>query len=136
MYSQNNTTMSNLIKTTDLNSVKFINGKEGKFRAVVKVKAGFNTIVERITWRNVMDVLLSFKKGALQTIEFQANDSNIWLTVFALKGKKVMIVDDEILRNLSVGDINSLFYNTNLYSQNQYSAVNAKTWADKAFVMN
>jgi hypothetical protein len=29
-----------------------------------------------------------------------------------------------------------LFYNTNLMDHNQYKAVNAKTWADKAFLLN
>jgi hypothetical protein len=29
-----------------------------------------------------------------------------------------------------------LFYNTNLMDQVQYKAVNAKTWADKVFVLN
>ena len=44
------------------------------------------------------------------------------------------------LRLLSVftshGVINGLFSNSNLYDQAQYKAVNAKTWADKAFVIN
>jgi hypothetical protein len=37
---------------------------------------------------------------------------------------------------MTVGDINGLYSNSNLYDQAQYKAVNAKTWADKAFVIN
>jgi hypothetical protein len=37
---------------------------------------------------------------------------------------------------VTVGDINQALHNTALYSQGQYEAVNAKTWADKAYVMN
>ena len=40
------------------------------------------------------------------------------------------------MRGLEVGTINSCFDNTNLMDSNQYRAVNSKTWADKAFVMN
>ena len=47
-----------------------------------------------------------------------------------------MLVDQQVLETLEVGTINQLFFTTNLYSQLQYAAVKAKTWADKAFVMN
>jgi hypothetical protein len=30
-----------------------------------------------------------------------------WLTVFARKGKKVVVIDEEILKGLTVGTINS-----------------------------
>ena len=136
LYSQNNTNMSNIINTTKLNTINVIKGRKGTFRSVVKVKAGFFTIVEAINPANVMSVFNGFKKGALQTIEFKCEGSEIWLTVFALKGKKVMVVDEDILMNVTVGDINSTFLNTELYSQEQYKSVNAKTWADKAYVMN
>jgi hypothetical protein len=36
--------------------------------------------------------------------------------------------------DMEVGDINQNWSNTNLYSQTQYTAVGARTWADKAFV--
>ena len=56
-------------------------------------------------------------------------------TVFARAGKKVWIEED-MLAQITVGDINQDLYNTALYNQFQYQAVNAKTWADKAYVMN
>jgi hypothetical protein len=45
-------------------------------------------------------------------------------------------LDQALAETIEVGTINSLFYNTNLMDHNQYKAVNAKTWADKVFVMN
>lgn len=129
--------MKNIINVTGVNQVEFINGRKGEFRAVVKCKAGFFTIAEtKGRYTTGAQVLNSFKKGALQTVEFKAEGSENWLTVFALKGKKVMLIDSEILAELEVGTINCYFLNTNLYSQAQYAAVKAKTWACKAFVMN
>ena len=57
------------------------------------------------------------------------------VTVFARNGKKVWITE-EMLSEICVGDINNGFQNTALYNQFQYSAVNAKSWASKAYVMN
>ena len=45
-------------------------------------------------------------------------------------------MDEAIMRGLDVGTVNQLWYNTNLYNQAQYNAVNSKTWASKVFVMN
>jgi hypothetical protein len=47
-----------------------------------------------------------------------------------------MVIDKAIAETITVGTINSLFYNTNLIDQAQYRSVNAKTWADKAFLLN
>jgi hypothetical protein len=79
-------------------------------------------------------VLANYKKGALQTVEFKADGTESWLTVFARTGKKIHLVDEEILKTLDIGTINQLWYNTELYSQEQYAAVGAKTWADLAYV--
>ena len=129
-----------------LNRVAFIDGQVGTFRAIVKVKAGFVTVVDDLgiqanwgkkRWNSAIDVFRSFKKGALQTIQFKADNSRgaDWITVFAKVGTKVKVIDDTLLAALEVGDINQNWSNTNLYNQNQYQAVGAKTWADKAFVM-
>lgn len=129
--------MKNIINAIGINTVEFINGRQGEFRAVVKCKAGFFTVAEsKGHYTSGAQVLNSFKKGALQTVEFKPEGTDHWLTVFALKGKKVVVIDSEILAELEVGTINCYFLKTNLYSQLQYAAVKAKTWADKAFVMN
>jgi hypothetical protein len=125
--------MKNIINAIGINTVDFIQGRKGTYQAIVKVPAGFMSAYEVGT---ELPSLNRWKKGALQTIQFRAEGSNAWLTVFARKGSKIVLVDQEILETLEVGTINQLFFNTNLYSQLQYAAVKAKTWADKAFVMN
>ena len=122
----------------------FIKG-EGTYRAIVKVQAGFMTTVDDLgiqanwgkkEWNKGIDVFRNFKKGALQSIQFQPEGTNHWLTVFAKVGTKIKLIDNAILSEITVGDINGSWYNTNLYNQTQYQAVGAKTWADKAYVKN
>jgi hypothetical protein len=132
----------NIINAIGLNTVNFIKGQKGEFRTVSKVKAGFMTVVEFNKFANETfsndpsQVLGWFKKSSLQSVEFKAEGSNYWLTVFARVGKKVKMVDEDILRGLKVGNINSFWLNTDLYSQRQYEVVNAKSWDSFAFVMN
>lgn len=139
--------MSNMIFNSErINQVDFINGRTGQYRAVVKVKAGFMTVVDDLgiqcnwssgaQWKSALSVFKGFKRGALQTIEFKADGSDSWLTVFARKGNKVMLMDTDMFLTMTVGDINQDWSNTNLYSQTNYKMAEAKTWADKAFVSN
>jgi len=134
--------MSNIINTLPINTVEFIKGNKGQFRAISKVRAGFLTTVDFRDFENESfsnnpaNVLGYFKKGALQTVEFKAEGSEYWVTVFARVGKKIKLIDVDILKGLKVGTINSTWFNTELYSSNQYTAVNAKTWDSMAFVMN
>jgi hypothetical protein len=123
--------MTNLVK--DLSVVDFIQGRKGTYQAIVKVQAGFMTAYEV---GSELPSLNRWKKGALQTLQFQPEGSKAWLKIFARKGTKIILADKELLETIEVGTINQLFYNTNLYSQAQYEAVNAKTWADKAFLQN
>lgn len=116
-----------------LQVVNWIGDRKGIFQAIVKVQAGF-MIASEIG--SELPSLGRWKKGALQTIQFKAEGTSHWMTVFAKKGTKVVLIDEKIAETITVGTINSLFYNTNLMDQNQYQAVNAKTWADKAFLLN
>ena len=134
-----------IINTNRINETEFINEREGEYRAIVKVQAGFMTMVDdlgiqnkwgRQQWNSAMDVFRGFKKGALQTIQFKAEGTNSWLTVFARKANKVILMDKQMFMDMTVGDINQDWSRTNLYSQQNYTVCNAKTWADKAFVMN
>lgn len=134
--------MNTVINTLGLHTSNFINGRKGSYRFVHKCKAGF-MIVSETDYNNSManqygpaSLLSCFVKGSLQTIQFKPEGSEHYLTVFAMKGKKCVVIDEEILRDLTVSTINSYWLNTNLYSQKQYAAVNAKSWACKAFVMN
>jgi hypothetical protein len=117
--------------------VNNIQDRKGKFRVIIKAKAGFMTVVDCME-TDVYNVFRAYKKGAIQTIQFQPDEEgfDFWMTVFAMKGKKVVIADATLLSQITVGDINQTWYNTNLYSQAQYSSVNATNWGHKAFVQN
>jgi hypothetical protein len=116
-----------------LTVVDYIGEDKGLFQAVIKVPAGFMVAYEI---GSDLPSINKWKKGTLQTIQFKREGSPAWLTVFARKGNKVMYIDKAIAETVDVGTVNQLFYNTNLMDQAQYKAVNAKTWADKVFVMN
>ena len=120
-------------KIKGLTVVDFIGGRKGIFQAIVKVQAGFMIATEI---GSELPSLNRWKKGALQSIQFKAEGTNHWMTVFAKKGTKVILLDEKLAEIVEVGTINQLFYNTNLMDHNQYKAVNAKTWADKAFLLN
>jgi hypothetical protein len=110
-----------------------IGDNKGIFQAIVKVKAGFMTAYEI---GSEVPSLNRWKKGALQTIQFQPEGSKHWVTVFAKKGTKIIIMDEKIAEYLEVGTVNQLFYNTNLMDQKQYQAVNARNWGHRVFEMN
>lgn len=135
--------MKNLINTLNLHTSNFMKDyPTGKFRFISKCRAGFMVISDSRDSDNAYfmkhpeSLIAGFKKGALQTVQFQPEGSEYWFTVFARAGKKIHVMDEAILEDLTVGTINSYWLNTQLYSQYQYMAVKAKTWADKAFVMN
>jgi hypothetical protein len=123
--------MVNKIKV--LAVVDFIGDSKGIFQAITKTPAGYIVAYEL---GSELPSLNRWKKGALQTIQFQPEGSNYWLTVFARKGTKVVLMDLKIAEQLEVGTVNSLFYNTNLMDQGQYQSMRAKTWADKVFLLN
>jgi len=125
--------MTNLVKGVSV--VDFIQGRKGTYRAIVKVQAGFYSSVNCDN-ASLASVVRRFKKGALQTVEFIPEGANYPLTVFAKKGKNIILADEALLKEMTVGVINGLFPESNLCDQAQYKAVNAKTWADKAFVIN
>ena len=135
--------MKKLVNTTNINTVNILNSySAGKFRFVIKCAGGFMTIVDAKNYDNEWfmkqpeSILAGYKKGAIQTVEFCPDGGDYYLTVFAKKGNKIVLIDVAILESLTVGTINQLWSNTNLYSQAQYRAVNAKTWADNAYVNN
>jgi hypothetical protein len=132
--------MENIINVTGVHTTKFINGRKGKFRTVVKVRGGFMSVgdVEQTDYieKDPTHILQSYQPKALQTVEFKPDDSPYWLTVFARTGKKVYLIDEDFLKHMTVGTVNSYLADTTLHNQSQYKAVNAKTWASKAFTFN
>lgn len=134
--------MVDLHPTQNLNTVDILNGYEGgQFRFVAKTKLGMSIVDpqefqhERF-FKNPEGMLNYFKKGVLQTIQFQPQGSPYWLTVFSRTGKNVKLIDLKILENLKVGTINSCWYNTNLYSQTQYRHVGSQSWDSYAYRQN
>jgi hypothetical protein len=137
--------MKQIINISRVRSSNTIEGKKiAKVRFISKSRAGFMTISDSREWdiegynQHPERLISGFKKGALQTVEVQFEDQNIdyFFTVFARQGKKIHLIDEAILADLTVGTINSLFYNTELYNQAQYGAVNATSWASLAYVQN
>jgi hypothetical protein len=135
--------MKELVNITGIHTVDYLKDfTEGRFRFISKTRAGFYTVVDARDFDNPRylaypeGLLTAYKKGALQTIEFCPAGGDYYFTVFARVGKKIKLIDETILKSLTVGTINQLWYNTELYNQNQYKAVGSKTWASKAFVYN
>ena len=113
----------------------------GEFRHIVKTKLGMTCVDARDfdnprMKENPECCISGYKKGTLQTVQFKPDGSDFWLTIFSRTGKKVKLIDESILVNLTVGTINSMYYNTNLYDHHQYKAVNSKSWASMAYKMN
>lgn len=132
--------MENIINVTGIQTTDFIQGRKGQYRTIVKVRGGFyssgDVQMTECIEKDPSIILQSYKPKALHTVEFKPEGGNYWLTVFARSGKKVQLLDKEIMEKLTVGTINSYFPQTQLHDHNQYKAVNAKTWADKAFTQN
>jgi hypothetical protein len=135
--------MTNLVNIAGINTVNVLGAyanTKGKFRFITKCRAGWMTIIDARPADNeyhIMypeSIITGYLKGALQTVEFQPDGWDGYITVFARKGNKIVLIDEVILSHLTVGAINQLFSNTNLYNQAQYSAVGARTWADRAYV--
>ena len=114
---------------------------EGEYRWIVKTKLGMTSVDGRSFDNDRCSkypegIISGYKRGAIQTVEFKPKGFSTFLTIFSRVGKKVKLIDETILANLTVGTINSMYDNTNLMDMNQYKAVNSKTWASKAFTMN
>ena len=131
--------MKNIIiaqRNKDLNVLHFgDNFKAGKstYRVITKCQAGF-IVSSDIEADSAIAAFRRYKPKAIQSIAF-LNSTGYPITVYARAGKKVW-ASECFLSEVTVGDINQALYNSVLYGQGQYQAVNAKTWADKAYVMN
>jgi hypothetical protein len=105
---------------------------KGTYRVITKCKAGF-MISSDVEAESPINAFRMFKAKAIQSIAYMGNHGP--LTVYARNGKKIW-ASEEFLSEITVGDINQDLYNTALYDQKQYAAVNAESWACKAYVMN
>jgi hypothetical protein len=135
--------MAYLVNIPNIHTVDILKDySAGKFRFVSKTRAGWYTVTDARDFNNPRlisnpeSIITGYEKGALQTVEFCPEGGDYYLTVFARVGKTVKLIDKTILAALTVGTINQLYYNTNLYNQTQYNLVGAKTWADYAYQLN
>ena len=106
---------------------------KGTYRVITKCQAGF-MVSSDVEADSSIQAFRRYKPKAIQSIAFLLN-GGYPVTVFARNGKKVW-ASECFLSEVTVGDINQDLTNTALYDQHQYQAVKAKTWADKAYVMN
>ncbi len=106
---------------------------KGTYRVITKCQAGF-MVSSEIEANSAVAAFRRYKPKVIQSIAFLENDCYP-ITVYARAGKKVW-ASECFLSEVTVGDINQALSNTALYSQSQYEAVKAKTWVDKAYVMN
>ena len=131
-----------IIGNTDMMLVDILSQYgSGEFRHIVKTKLGMTVCDARDfdnprICANPEMAISGYKRGVLQTVQFKPEGSSFWLTVFSRTGKKVKLIDESILANLTVGTINSMFDNTNLMDMTQYKLVDASNWASKAFTLN
>lgn len=110
---------------------------KGRYRVITKCQAGF-MVTSVVEADSPIRAFRQFKPKAIQSIAVIKDVNNVGefeFTVYARNGKKVW-ASEEFLAEVEVGDINQDLSNTALYSQEQYSAVKAKSWAAKAYVMN
>jgi len=135
--------MNNFVNHSNIHTVDTLKDySAGKFRFVSKTRAGWYTVTDARDFdnprliNNPESIITGYKAGTLQAVEFCPEGGDYYLTVFARVGKKIKLIDKTILAALTVGTINQLYYNTNLYSQTQYNLVGAKSWADFAYQMN
>jgi hypothetical protein len=110
----------------------YVHGK-GTYRVICKCKAGF-MISSDTEADSPIAAFRRYKVKAIQSISYMSK-YGVDYTVYARNGKKVWATK-EFLSEVTVGDINQDLSNTGLYNQAQYAAVNAKSWACKAYVMN
>ena len=79
-----------------------------QYRIIVKCQAGFLTVVD-IHANSPLDCLRRFKSNAVHTIEEKHGEN--YLTVFTLKGTKVLIASKDIYES---GDIQKHWSKTNM----------------------
>ena len=128
--------MSNLINSTKIQLVDFIQNRKGTLQAIVKTPSKMLVAYELDESYSLDSILNNWHKGALQTLQFKPKGQKSWLTIFARSGNKIILIDNQIAKSNKVGTVNQLFFNTNLYDQHQYQMVNATNWDSYVFISN
>ena len=82
--------------------------KDVEVRAIVKCKAGFMTVVDKLDFQTIRGFMTNFLPGVVKTVEVKQGE--VWTTVFALKGKSIVTLEANIADVLTVPDMRSLSY--------------------------
>jgi hypothetical protein len=117
------------VKNRDLKVMTFFNNEgksdnmcgEGKYRVITKCQAGF-MVTSVVEASSAINALRRYKIKSVHSIARIKEVDTIGdyeFTVFARNGKKVWIEED-MLAEITVGDINQDLYKTALYNQFQY----------------
>ena len=119
-------------KTIEINVSNHLTlGTNYEFRTAYKCKAGFISMSDSLTTPE--NIITGWKKGSLIAIQFK-NEHGTWNNVFTTKGGKWHSIDKAFLEILTVANIHSSF--PDMADHKLWESINAKTWADKAFVQN
>jgi hypothetical protein len=108
-------------------------GKEYEFRAIGKVKAGWNSIFD---FKCKAEGLWYHIGKSTQLVEVKTTHKHgvTWLPVYTTKGGLWAIIDTLLLDIATVGDIRQSA--PKMASYQTWNKMEAKTWADLAFVQN
>ena len=119
-------------KTIEINVSNHLTpGTNYEFRTAYKCKAGFINMADSHTTPE--NIITGWKKGSLIAIQVK-NEHGVWCNVFTTKGGKWHSIDKIFLEILTVANIHSSF--PDMADYKLWESINAKTWADKAFVQN
>ena len=119
-------------KTIEINVSNHLTpGTNYEFRTAYKCKAGFINMADSYTTPE--NIITGWKKGSLIAIQVK-NEHGVWCNVFTTKAGKWHSIDKVFLEILTVANIHSSF--PDMADYKLWESINAKTWADKAFVQN
>ena len=107
----------------DWNTTKY------KYRAISKCRAGFMTNSEGET--TLQRAVCTWKKNALQTLQVQLPEHDVWVHVLAIKANKFVLAENAILENITIGTIHAQF--PKMADHGHWKNIGSKTWADKAY---
>lgn len=107
----------------DWNTTKY------KYRAISKCRAGFMTISEGET--TLQRAVCTWKKNALQTLQVQLPEHDVWVHVLAIKANKFVLAENAILENITIGTIHAQF--PKMADHGHWRTIGSKYWSDKAY---
>jgi len=100
-----------------------------KYRAISKCRAGFMVISEGEN--RLVNAVGMWKKNALQTLQVQLPNTDLYVNALAIKANKFVIVENSILENIKIGTIHSQF--PKMADHGHWRSIGSKTWADNAY---